>query len=145
MTQATSTFRKPVPPSVLVLEESPFWSAELSRQFVDDPISIRMRSHARDVMPLLNTRTISLLLIGLEIYFPEALRLLAQVRQQSQNVNTIVLLPHENLDLEWTLREMGAAEVLPTPVSPERLTDIVKRYLFHKTTKVTASHSQNSE
>ncbi|MDG2391790.1 MAG: hypothetical protein P8M30_21000, partial [Planctomycetaceae bacterium] len=61
----------------------------------------------------------------------------AELRQQAQLVRTIVLLPAENLELEWTIRELGAVEVLPAPVLPGRLSHIVMRYLFHKTHQVT--------
>jgi DNA-binding NtrC family response regulator len=137
MSQVSTTFRKPSPPAVLVLEESPFWSAELSRQFIDQPVSIRMRTRVQDVVPLLATKTVSLLVVGLEIDLPSVLRLLAELRQQAQLVRTIVLLPAENLELEWTIRELGAVEVLPAPVLPGRLSHIVMRYLFHKTHQVT--------
>lgn len=141
MTKAMSTFRKPTPPSVLVLEETPFWSAELSRQFVDQPVSIRMRTRVQDVVPLVATKTTSLLVVGLEIDLPAVLRLLAVLRQQSYSVRTIVLLPAENLELEWTIRELGAVEVLLAPVLPDRLSHIVMRYLFHETDQVTDSRN----
>ena len=130
MTQEFSTFQPQVPPSVLVLEESPFWSAELSRQFVKEPISLRMRPRVRDVPELLETGTVGLLLIGLEIELPSVLRLLSGLGERLQKIATVVLLTDENRELEWSLRELGADEVVFMPVSGERLAGIIRRYLF---------------
>jgi len=129
MTQASSTSHSQIPPSVLVLEESPFWSAELSRQFVKEPISLRMRPRVQDVPELLSTGTVGLLLVGLEIELPSVLRMLSGLRERFQTVTTIVLLTDENRELEWFLRELGADDVILMPVSGVRLAEIIRRRL----------------
>lgn len=129
MTSVSSTSLSQVPPSVLVLEESPFWSAELSRQFVKEPLSLRMRPRVQDVPQLLSTGTVGLLLVGLEIDLPSVLRLLASLRERFYQVSTIVLLTENNRELEWSLRELGADDVILMPVSGERLAGVIRRRL----------------
>jgi len=118
-----------MPPTVLVLETSSFWTAELQRQFTDETIGVRRRDQIDEASRLLETGTIGLLVIGLEIPIPSVLRLLTSLQQQNQASRVVVIIPPENRDLEWTLRELGAHEVLPMPFSGTQLATVIGRQL----------------
>jgi len=143
MTQGVNTVGKPTPPAVLILEKTPFWSAELNRQFLDEPVSIRVRNQVQDVFSLLASNTVKILIIGVEIELDSVLRLLTDLSQSFPEVQTLVLLSTENLELEWSLREVGVSEIIPAPVSGDQLKQILRRRLkdhLSRTNSLTKSH-----
>lgn len=115
------------PPTLLVLEESPFWFAELQRYSGSEAISLRLRCRVEDAWELLKTGQIKMLIIGPDVDLPAVLRLLTRLTDAVPAPRVTVLLTPEKRDLEWSLRELGAVDVLTTPFSSRELTDIVRR------------------
>lgn len=125
--QLSTSYRSSPPPTLLVLEESPFWSAELQRQFCSEPISIRLRCRVDDAWELLRTGQVKLLVVGSDIDLPSVLRLLARLTETGHTPRITILLTPQKRDLEWSLRELGAVDVLTTPIASRDLVCVVCR------------------
>ena len=123
-----STLSGSSPPStLLVLEETPFWSAELQRSIGSAAFSIRLRCRVEDAWELLKTGQVKMLVIGLDIDLPAVLRLLTRLVDVLPIPRVTILLTPEKRDLEWSLRELGASDILMTPFASHELVDVVRR------------------
>lgn len=125
--QFSMSYGLPAPPALLVLEETPFWSAELQRQLGAEPISIRLRCRVEDAWELLKTGQVAMLVVGTDIDLPAVLRLLTKLSATRSALRITILLTPERGDLEWTLRELGAVDILTTPFASRELVDTVRR------------------
>lgn len=127
MMQISTSYGPSPSPTLLVLEESPFWSAELQRQLCSEPISIRLRCRVEDAWELLRIGQVTMLVIGSDIDLPDVLRLLAKLTETGHTPRITILLTPEKRDLEWSLRELGAIDILTTPIASRDLVTVVRR------------------
>jgi DNA-binding NtrC family response regulator len=127
MKQFTAPYGPSQPSTLLVLEETPFWSAELQRQLGSEAISIRLRCRVEDAWGLLTTGHVKMLVVGPDIGLPAVLQLLTRMADLAPAVRVTVLVTPQTRDLEWSLRELGAVDILTTPFESRDLVGIVQR------------------
>ena len=127
MKQFTLRRRRSEPSTLVVLEERPFWFAELQRRLGPEAISVRLRCRAEDVWESLKTGHVRMLVIGADVDLPAVLRLLIRLADHPFSVRSAVLVAPETRELEWSLRELGAVDILQTPFEIRGLVDIVRR------------------
>lgn len=145
MKQLTRPYGPSQPSTLLILEETPFWFPELQRQMSPEVASIRLRCRVEDAWELLNTGRVRMLVIGPDIGVPAVLRLLARLADRLPTVRVAVLIAPETRDLEWSLRELGAVDILTTPCESRALIDVVRREfgLARMETRISAQHESN--
>lgn len=116
--------------TIAVLEAVPRWGPELQRQFLDEDVTVRVRARVPDVVELLKSGAISLVLINFEGIEAGALQLLGILNDHpAWQVPCLAVAPEKDDDLEWAVRELGAAAFLLDPVRIDRLTELIRRYL----------------
>jgi FixJ family two-component response regulator len=80
-----------------------------------------------DAWELLRTGQVAMLVIGSDIDLPSVLRLLAKLPETGHTPRITILLTPQMRDLEWSLRELGAVDILTTPVAYRDLVGVVRR------------------
>ena len=121
------------PATILVYENAPFWTPELQRQFLNQNVTIRSRHRSRDVKPFLRDNSTELVIVCFENQKADAVGLLGELGRE-RLVSCLMILPREDLSLEWVLRELGAEAVFPEPLQGEHLANHIRRRLAISTT-----------
>jgi hypothetical protein len=113
-------------PGIIVFEKRPCREPELKRQFAGRNLNVRPCRSAADVRLLMDRMPGSVLVLDLAAGPDECLRLVGHAAQVRQ---AVVVGPPEFAELEWPLRELGAAAyVLPT-IPGRRLAELCARLL----------------
>jgi len=116
-------------PGVIVLEKRTCWEAELKRAFSDSAILVRACRLPAQVSSLVAEMPASVLVLHLEIGTAESLRLLGKVVEMTPPISSVVIAPAQEAELEWAVRELGAADFLCEPLTGIRLAGLCRRLL----------------
>ncbi len=119
------------PPSlrnIVVLESRSRWEPELQRQFVNEPVRVRGCRTIKELSSLTFPSTIAssaeiadVVVLQISENAAAGLQWLTSLATQPQAPSVIILCPSESAELEWTLRDAGARDVLIDEYSGERL------------------------
>lgn len=106
-------------PGILVFEKRPRWESELKRQLAGRRLNVRPCRSGADVRNLIDKMPGSVLVLDLAAGPEECLRLVGHASQMRQGGQAIVIGSADFAELEWPLRELGAATFL-LPTTPGR-------------------------
>ena len=119
------------PPSlrnIVVLESRSRWEPELQRQFVNEPVRVRGCRTIKELSSLTlpsmiasNAEIADVVVLQISENAAAGLQWLTSLATQPQAPSVIILCSSESAELEWTLRDAGAREVLIDENSGERL------------------------
>jgi DNA-binding NtrC family response regulator len=116
-------------PAVIVFEKAPRWEAELKRRLADRQLLVRPCRTLVDVLSLAGQAPGSIVVIDFAAGLVEGLRILAGLLRERLAVWPVVIGTPEANDLEWSARDLGAADYLGDPLTGERLAEICRRAL----------------
>ena len=114
--------------NIVVLESRSRWEPELQRQFVNEPVRVRGCRTIKELSSLTFPSTIAsnveiadIVVLQISENAAAGLQWLTSLGTQPQAPSVIILCSSESAELEWTLRDAGAREVLIDENSGERL------------------------
>jgi DNA-binding response OmpR family regulator len=114
--------------NIIVLESRSRWEPELQRQFVNEPVRVRGCRTIKELSSLTFPSTIAsnaeiadVVVLQISENAAAGLQWLTSLTTQPQAPSVIILCSSESAELEWTLRDAGAREVLIDENSGERL------------------------
>ena len=114
--------------NIVVLESRSRWGPELQRQFVNEPVRVRGCRTIKELSSLTFPSTIAsnaeiadVVVLQISENAAAGLQWLTGLATQPQAPSVIILCSSESAELEWTLRDAGAREVLMDENSGERL------------------------
>lgn len=111
---------------VAVLERRPWWTPELQRQFLNEPVRVRSGRGLRDLAGLL-TPPPDVLIIEFELAPAGCLQWLGQRSGEAAHVPVVVIGTSRTAELEWLVRELGATEVVLDTVPGHLLAGLCRR------------------
>ena len=117
---------------VYVFESRPYWTPELQRQFQKEDLRVRACSSIVDVRRHLdshaetNPNTKQIVVLDLDAGSAECLQFLGR-RNRSWNSDVIVVGSPTTLELEWSIRELGAFGFVPHDIGGDELARICRR------------------
>ncbi|MFN0054722.1 MAG: hypothetical protein ACKV0T_21330 [Planctomycetales bacterium] len=115
--------------SILVFERRSQWEADLKRSLADRRVLVRPCRSAADLLELCRAMPGSVAVIDLETGAATVLRCLEQALRQRLSVTALVIAQDHAADLEWPLRELGAAAVLSRSIAGDALAALCWRNL----------------
>jgi len=117
--------------NIIVLESRSRWEPELERQFVNEPVRVRGCRTIKELSSLTfpstianaasNVKIADVVVLQISENAAAGLQWLTSLTTQPQAPSVIILCSSESAELEWTLRDAGAREVLIDENSGERL------------------------
>lgn len=116
-------------PGVIVLEKQTCWEAELKHAWSDGSVKVRACRLAAQIPSILAEMPSSVLVLHTEIGATECLRLIAKSAEITPPIRIVLIVPMGWNELEWSARELGAAEFLSEPLSGPQLTNVCRRLL----------------
>ncbi len=121
---------------ILILEKQSFWYPELQRAFQDEPVQIQSCNSLSQVEDFYQkNRDLKEPAIGIldfEFHPAECLLFLGKYVVNSP-ISTIITGLSKSSDLEWTLRELGVAQILPKPLSSVQLVESCRHIIQNST------------
>jgi DNA-binding response OmpR family regulator len=114
--------------SLVVFERAPRWVPELKRRFADSSVIVRGCSTPRDVLAAVEEGTAGVVLV-LDGREAECLALVGEVSKRAIRPVVIVIANDAGEDLEWPLRELGAASVVSDRITSDELVARCQRLL----------------
>lgn len=117
--------------TITVFEKTPRWTPELKRQFSADDIRVRgvgslpgeFLQHPRPMN--------ALLVVVLEEAEAKCLQYLGRLASTVDPSPVIVIAGPTTMEMEWTIRELGATDVVADRVTGEELADLCRRICVH--------------
>ncbi len=106
------------PPTVLVFEREPFLAPELQRRFRGADIPVRSCRLASEVS---EAKGVRVAVLDMDAAPEEVLRELARLSTRDDAPAAIVIASASLQEMEWALRELGAAACLDESAGGERL------------------------
>jgi DNA-binding response OmpR family regulator len=110
--------------NVVVCEKRPRWTPELQREFHNEAVRVRCCRSANEVERTLRQLNADLLLLDLEVGPGACLQLLGAA---ARRVTTIVVGSRQTAELEWSMRELGAATFLPETLPGHELAHLCRK------------------
>jgi DNA-binding response OmpR family regulator len=124
---AVYNFAEMLTPTVLVFERRPRWVPELQRQFLGQDVRVRGCSSLKDVEQLLAQSPGSLAILELDAEPAPCLMALARLMARSPSPTILVVASPAYRELEWRVRELGAAAFLVEPVPGDEMAESCRR------------------
>lgn len=119
----------PFAPAVLVFEKSPKWEAELKRRLAGPCLLVRPCRSAGDVLALCRQAPESVVVIDLAAGAADCLKLLESIALERLKACAVAIGSREMSELEWPIRELGAADFVSECVGGEALAQICRGML----------------
>jgi len=99
--------------SIIILESSPYWEAELRRRIDDLDDRLIICRNLSEVRPAMKSAHDNIFLCPLSPLTGELLLLLSEVQERRMSSGIIVVRKNVDAELDWNLREIGVTAVLP--------------------------------
>lgn len=115
--------------TIVVFEKKPRWIPELKRQFRDDDVRIHGTATLADELLVQPGPINSMLVVVLEEAEANCLQFLGRSAQRVDPPPAIVVADPTTMEMEWTIRELGAVDVVADRVTGEELADLCRRVL----------------
>lgn len=106
---------------IVVFEKKPRWTPELKRQFQSTGIHVRGVVGLTETMLQQPQADDALLVIVLEDAEEHCLQFLGRLAITTAAPPAIVVAGPETMNMEWTIRELGAADVVNDGVTGEEM------------------------
>ena len=119
-------------PYIVVFEKEPRWAPELKRQFLGDDVTVRACRSVSDIESKWESAEETVIVLDLEAEPANCLQFLGQSMGDSAHPPVIVIGSSRVLELEWSVRELGAVEFLPDSVLGEDLATLCRRQWSHE-------------
>jgi len=113
---------------IVVFEKQPFWGPELKRQFSKQRFLVRECRAISDLQSNADSLFHSILLLSLDAAPADCLAWMSR-QVQGNSPTFIVVASPELMDLEWPIREAGAAAFVHDEIAGDRLARICRRLL----------------
>jgi DNA-binding NtrC family response regulator len=119
---------------VFVFESRSYWTPELQRQFQNEEIRVRACSNIGDVRRHADSHTsqypkaCQLVVLSLDAGPAECLQFLGRSKQLGSFAVIVVGSP-TTMELEWSIRELGAFEFVPHDIAGDDLARLCQRQL----------------
>ncbi len=115
--------------TMFVVEKQPRWGPECKRQFAGSGITVQAATNLAAIGPRLAQSPGSVLLLSFANSVADGLRDLAWLAAARVSTQLVVIAAASAADLEWPVRELGAANFFVAPVPGRILTGICRRLL----------------
>lgn len=99
--------------SIIILETSPYWEAELRRRIEDLDDRLIICRNLSEVRPAMKSAPDNIFICSLSPLTGELLLLLSEAQERRLSSGIIVVRKNVDAELDWNLREIGVAAVLP--------------------------------
>ncbi len=113
---------------IVVFEKQPYWGPELKRQFSKQQILVRECRSVSDLYPNSDSLSRSVLLLSLDAAPTDCLTWMGRQLQNNSPPFVVVASP-DLMDLEWPIREAGAAAFVHDEIAGDRLARLCRRLL----------------
>jgi hypothetical protein len=113
--------------SIVVFEHRPWWVPELQRRLADEPVRVTGTPSEGDFERLLPGADVAVLV--LEGASAACLQILGRWHEHAASPSFIVIGNPSHRELEWAVRELGAATVLDDTVTGEALAAVCQRHI----------------
>jgi DNA-binding response OmpR family regulator len=114
---------------ILVFERTPYWGPELKRQFSDQSLFVRECRTVGDLNPRIAEFSDCLVVISLNSAPTDCLSWIGKQSQAIAGPPIIVIASPEYAELEWTVREAGAAAYVNDEIGGRDLARICSRLI----------------
>lgn len=121
--------------SIVVFERRRNRLPELQRHFDSPDVRLRGCVSPADVLQSVEEGA-RLVVLVLEEAEAACLELLRRLAELPAPVRVVVVSSRENADLEWPLRELGAAAFLPEDITGDELADVCRRLMRGRSSTV---------
>lgn len=119
-------------PAVLVFEKRPRWAPELRRQFADENVRIRGCRSTGDAAVILRESPLCVVVIDFEAAPADSLQFLGRMMDGLSPAPVVVVGSKQSAELEWSIRELGAAAFLRECYSGSELAQLCRRQFAAK-------------
>ncbi len=114
---------------ILVFERAPYWGPELKRQFSDQSLFVRECRTVGDLNPSIADFSECLVVISLDSAPADCLTWIGKQSQALAGPPIIVIASPEYAELEWAVREAGAAAYVNDEICGRDLARICLRLI----------------
>ena len=116
--------------TVIVVENRPRWVPELQRRFLGTSVHVRAcRSVGDGGRAAAGEAAGGVLVFDLAVSPGELLHWLGGRNRKLQSIPVLAYAPGATAELEWVLRDLGAAAVLPETTTSEELAAVCRKHL----------------
>jgi len=123
---------------IYVFENRPRWVPELKRQFIDDPVAIRVCPRVQDLTHIQQLSSESLFVLALQENANVILNLLKWKNRHRMEIPVIVIAGKRWMSLEWSLREAGIIAFTSEQISGSQLARLCRRIVLRSQTNHTS-------
>lgn len=114
---------------IVVFEKQPYWGPELKRQASAQSVFVRECRSVHDLIPAADELMTAVIVIVLDAAPVDCLAWLARQVHSQSPLNIVVIASSELSDLEWSIRESGAAAFVHDEIPGHHLAQICLRIL----------------
>lgn len=114
---------------IIVFERMPYWGPELKRQFSDQSVSIRECRSIADLSPSMALFRGCVVIVLLDAAPADCLRWIDRQSETNQPSPIMVIASVEYAELEWTIREAGAAAFLNDEIGGQEVARLCSRMM----------------
>lgn len=114
---------------IIVFERTPHWGPELKRQFSDQSVSIRECRSIADLCSSIAHFRRCVAIVLLDAAPADCLRWISGQSETNQPSPIVVIASTEYAELEWTIREAGAAAFLNDEIGGQEVAQICSRMM----------------
>ena len=118
-----------MPLTVLVFEQRPRWAPELQRQFLGQDVAVRACRSLDDLDALAAAAAQAIAVVDLDAAPAACLQFLGRRLGRSPHLPIVAVGSPRMGELEWPLRELGAAAVLCDFPTGEQMARLCRRQL----------------